>query len=192
MAPLEVRIAKHIIRLQKVKARQVAEQQKRAYYTAPGPSLLSLHSRIIAKQGDIHCLIEEKRKETLIEEDASRTSKTAAHGRCLEEEAEVMRSGLEEELLRREEEEAQRQIEELRREEGEARRQYAELRRHEEEETQKQYEELKRQEVEAQGQFEETRRREEEARRQVEEMKKREENQNSRQSKERGSHGFHP
>lgn len=44
MASLEARITKQFTRLHKAKTRQTAEQQRRAYYSAPGPSLLSLHT----------------------------------------------------------------------------------------------------------------------------------------------------
>jgi len=60
MSSFEARIAKHIIRLQKTKAHQVTEQQRHAYYTAPGPLLHLLHNQAQRPAN-------KERKETLTE-----------------------------------------------------------------------------------------------------------------------------
>jgi len=198
MASLEVRIAKHIIRLQKIKSRQTVEQQRNAYYTAPGPSLQLLN-------GQISSVSRDKRKETLVEKEVPETEPTCTRAeeglqqperpeenpRTLEEEDVQMRSGdkpgiyqvfLVEERVHgevvegRQEEENQTQQEELRRDGEEARRRYEEHRRRQEEEEERRCEELRRQEEEeARRRCEEQRRQEEEAQRQYEEQRRQEE-----------------
>ncbi len=68
MASFEARIAKHILRLQKNKELQMTEQQRRAYYTAPGPSLRLLHNQITGR--DAQRRMDKERKEMLMETEA--------------------------------------------------------------------------------------------------------------------------
>lgn len=203
MSSFEARISKHIIRLQKTKARQVTEQQRHAYYTAPGPLLHLLHNQAQrpADKKRKETLTEKKtyeipRKEACIstegvlpEENTSKKPKERACGGSLEadiqmrseEEIEINKSlseeGFHRELFEEQEEETLRQERLRRLVEEEDQRRHAELRRQEEE---RWYEELRQQEEE-----EEAQRRHEELRRQeVEEGQKQEEALRMRQEEE--------
>ena len=171
MASLEARIANHIIRLHKVKARQIVQQQRRAYYTAPGPSLLLLHGEVPE--------IQKREAQCSMEDNLGR------------QEAEAQRRS--EEMSRQEEEEAQRRSEEQRRQEEEAQRRFVEeLRRQEEEEAQRRSEEMRRQEEEAQRRFVEDLRRQEEAEARRRGAEAQAQGSSSSPSKARNHHGFHP
>ena len=203
MTSFEARIAKHIIRLQKTKARQMAEQQRRAYYTAPGPSLHLLHSQITGT--DAQCSIDKERKEMLMEYEIPRVTiaegvlpqmleenkmpKRHTYGGSLDDDIQMALEGIginqplsEEEGVCREI--SEEQDSELRRQEEETLRQEG-LRRLAEEEDRRRYTELKRQEEEAQRRREELRRKEEEkARRQQEELEIRQGEEARRQEEE--------
>ena len=212
MAPLEARIAKHFIRLQKTKSRQAVDKQRNAYYTAPGPSLRLLHSQATATQS----VYRNKREDTPMEkfpqigpyrrsEDAlQRNERPEESARTLGEEANAMRSRDEPGICRvsldekkthgemvtekeaRKQEEYKNQQEELRCQgEEDARRRWEEQKRCEEEEERRQ-EEVKRQEEE---------RRQEELKRQEEDARRRQEELNSEASERQHNpraYRFHP
>jgi len=172
MASLEAHIANNVLRLQKSKARQIAKQQRHAYYTAPGPSLQLLHGGIPATQTrGAQCPMKDNRKETLAIKGALNEN---SH----------MRSNLEGKDKGRQEDEEPRSSEDPRRQEAEAQRR-EEMRKQEEEDAQRQYiEDLIQQEAEAQRRSEERRQAEEAQRRYVEEMRMQEEEEAQRWSEE--------
>jgi len=212
MSSFEARIAKHIIRLQKTKARQVTEQQRHAYYTAPGPLLHLLHNQAQrpANKERKETLTEKKtyeipRKEACTstegvlpqrpEENTSKMPKEHACGGSLEadvqmrseEEIEINKSlseeGFRREIFEEQEEETLRQ-ERLRRlvEEEDQRRYAAAELRRQEEE--RWYEELRQQEEEEEAQRRHEEQEVEEFQRQQEALRMRQEEEARRQQEE--------